>query len=335
MPQPPNFAPTPDAAVGLQCPYCQTQMGAMELAAGCGDCGTTHHQECWIENQGCAVPGCESAPDPLAATAAAPAAEYAGATAGPSAPAGRISIPVDDAPRRGGLGRRTTPTVSVPTGLPPSPRSSRRPLVAIGVVVLVVAAVVGFLLSSGENSTTTANAPATCDSKPGSCTDRTVGGTPHSLTEAEVKREVQDLIRGYYGALMSGTEADRERARGMLSASEQARLDTDAAAASQWESQATRISDLLQDADAAQVVNVLNSLESSQSTGVARVQVTGMGWAESSCAGGNFAGVTWAQHVGDEATGTWRLDPNPSKEGRFTDGELDQALGATCLASAR
>ncbi len=334
MPQPPNFAPTPDAAVGLQCPYCQTPMGAGEPAAACGDCGITHHQECWAENQGCAVPGCESAPDPLAATTTVPAAEMAGATtSGASATNTRISIPVEDSPRRSGLGRRSAPQATAPSNFPPRARRSRRPLVVGLLLTLLLAGVVGVLLSSGGQSTIASTSSSTCPSSaPGSCTDLTVGGSKHSLTEAEVKEAVQDLLRRYYGALSLGTEEGRLRARQMLSASELTRLDSDDTASQQWERDAALIGEELEDASAARVTALVNRINRSQETGVARVKVAGMGWAGTGCTDGKFEGVTWAQHEGDAATGSWRLDPDPSS--RLDSVDPGDVLGATCLAGS-
>lgn len=47
--------------IGERCPYCRTPW-TMEDASQCPDCSTVSHRECWIENGGCPVMGCASAP---------------------------------------------------------------------------------------------------------------------------------------------------------------------------------------------------------------------------------------------------------------------------------
>ena len=43
------------------CPYCRGEI-AEEEAQFCASCGTPHHSECYAENRGCTVFGCEQAP---------------------------------------------------------------------------------------------------------------------------------------------------------------------------------------------------------------------------------------------------------------------------------
>lgn len=45
------------------CPYCKTNCTIGEPADFCPSCKTAHHPECWQENHGCAMFGCEQAPD--------------------------------------------------------------------------------------------------------------------------------------------------------------------------------------------------------------------------------------------------------------------------------
>ncbi|MFQ6096848.1 MAG: RING finger protein [Armatimonadota bacterium] len=51
-----------DALLGKTCPYCQTKMQVGESALACPRCGMPHHLECWQENGGCTVYGCELEP---------------------------------------------------------------------------------------------------------------------------------------------------------------------------------------------------------------------------------------------------------------------------------
>jgi hypothetical protein len=47
---------------GVECPICQTRVGAGEPAVVCDRCDQTHHQDCWSEVGGCSTYGCENAP---------------------------------------------------------------------------------------------------------------------------------------------------------------------------------------------------------------------------------------------------------------------------------
>lgn len=51
-----------DDAVGQTCPYCITKLAPDLEAVICPACGTPHHVECWVENEGCCLYGCSLAP---------------------------------------------------------------------------------------------------------------------------------------------------------------------------------------------------------------------------------------------------------------------------------
>ena len=48
--------------VGARCSICQTAVSAGSLIRACDRCGLGYHEDCWIENGGCATYGCERAP---------------------------------------------------------------------------------------------------------------------------------------------------------------------------------------------------------------------------------------------------------------------------------
>ena len=47
-----------------RCPYCRTTFERDDPILTCASCNAVHHGECWEENGGCAVWGCESRPAP-------------------------------------------------------------------------------------------------------------------------------------------------------------------------------------------------------------------------------------------------------------------------------
>lgn len=44
------------------CSICQSPLGDDESQTACPECRTPYHQECWDENQGCAIYGCSQVP---------------------------------------------------------------------------------------------------------------------------------------------------------------------------------------------------------------------------------------------------------------------------------
>lgn len=53
------------AAEAGHCPFCQTGIFEGEAVVGCKDCHTQYHADCWAENEGCAIYGCQSSADTI------------------------------------------------------------------------------------------------------------------------------------------------------------------------------------------------------------------------------------------------------------------------------
>lgn len=60
------------------CPFCRTTADGEVVT--CPECGLDYHDDCWLENEGCAVPGCTGR------SAAAPSAEEPSGAVGPPPP---------------------------------------------------------------------------------------------------------------------------------------------------------------------------------------------------------------------------------------------------------
>jgi Prokaryotic RING finger family 1 len=43
----------------VQCPFCRSQAEKMSSLIVCSDCNTFYHRECWQQNNGCSVFGCD------------------------------------------------------------------------------------------------------------------------------------------------------------------------------------------------------------------------------------------------------------------------------------
>jgi Prokaryotic RING finger family 1 len=101
------------------CPYCRSPVDSGDDAKECPSCGAAHHADCWTENDGCAVVGCE----------AGPAVKNAS----------EIVLPPIEEPN-------TTVVVDVEAEQPREGKSRRRlvrPLIATTAVVVVVAVGIG------------------------------------------------------------------------------------------------------------------------------------------------------------------------------------------------
>ncbi|WP_320670533.1 RING finger protein [Patulibacter defluvii] len=178
--------------VGAACPFCHFTVKTGAAVHACPSCGAVHHEECWVENGGCAVTGCAAAPgtgpgaaaayapptgsdaptDPHGQPAAAPAPDP------PPADAPTAVAPRQPRPAGGGPGWPATP--------PPAPTGGgdgRGRWIAIGAIVptvLVVAGLGGYLIANGGGDDPPKERPATTATKDGSAT--TTGGDGPSTT---------------------------------------------------------------------------------------------------------------------------------------------------------
>jgi len=55
-------APTPGSPANA-CPFCQTAIAPTDPATECPSCRARYHADCWTENGGCGVYGCQAAPE--------------------------------------------------------------------------------------------------------------------------------------------------------------------------------------------------------------------------------------------------------------------------------
>jgi hypothetical protein len=121
--------------VGRSCPYCRFAFKQGTDVVACGFCHAAHHADCWADNGGCAIMGCEGAPSATAHSAPTAVAPPAGP------PAGRARPPVAPPP---------------PPAPPPAPAARQRPgtaLIAACVIALLAAgAAVAAVLTRPANS---------------------------------------------------------------------------------------------------------------------------------------------------------------------------------------
>jgi mono/diheme cytochrome c family protein len=126
---------------GRTCPYCRFALKEGASVIDCGACSAVHHDECWTDNEGCAMIGCAGPQPPPAPT--------------PSAPTRTRRVPPP--PPVSGTSA-AGPAAPAPAGPPPPPAapspasSTNRPVIAALVVLaaVIVAAATAVVLSRGE-----------------------------------------------------------------------------------------------------------------------------------------------------------------------------------------
>jgi hypothetical protein len=167
---PRRITATPDMA-GRTCPYCRFPIKMGAPAVECGACRAIQHEECFVENGGCAIAGCDAGPTPTGQRIVIPGPEWS-----PPAPS------VQPAPPSGGV---------------PPPPSSQAPerrlrslaptIIVSGLALLVGGAAVALLVSGGNRSpgsgaTKVGALSNTASSTANSGTASTAGPTTNSST---------------------------------------------------------------------------------------------------------------------------------------------------------
>ncbi len=159
----------PPETAGRTCPYCRVALEEGASVVFCTSCGAVHHDDCWDENDGCAVALCAGGPslrpDEDGEEADPPIAEEPPPVLipppPPPAPAPPPPAPVAAAPAP----PPAPPTPPPPPPTPPGPGRSRRnliPLLAVGILLLGGGAAGAIVLggSHGSSSTTVETAAA-------------------------------------------------------------------------------------------------------------------------------------------------------------------------------
>lgn len=81
------------------CPYCRGAIGTEEPAITCEGCGTRHHADCYSENGGCTIFGCNRAPaDEAKLTVSAPELIHASTPAPPAVSGALVGAPAPPPP---------------------------------------------------------------------------------------------------------------------------------------------------------------------------------------------------------------------------------------------
>jgi len=167
------------AAAGNICPYCRSPVESGGDAKQCPSCGSAHHADCWIENDGCAVIGC----------AAGPAAKKAAGIVLPpiEEPGAAVVVDVETEQAQEGKG---------------GPRRLARPLIAGAAVVAVVAIGIGAAVAIraqdkggkievGDETGSSVSADATPSAPAAALSEKR---EPGDFTDAEVAAHAKQVL---------------------------------------------------------------------------------------------------------------------------------------------
>lgn len=318
------------AETSRKCPYCQVSFEAGEATISCGACSTLHHAECWKDNRGCTVMGCDGGPNsgraPHRTEPGQPAEERLPPLARPT---------TSSAGPKDRSKADTAPLASGPMPQDRTPRD-RRPLLAFSVLAILavgLAAAIG-LVYGGVFSSEETNAPdnptvaGEVESGNGQETaqsDRSSSGGDRESVSPETgfpqvskekqRLDIEALIREWHSAAFAG---DTETIWNLLSSRKQDQInrgkfgalnsegtfDADYKDREGWEEDQT-----FQSPTSTQNVRIRFIEPSYPEEGVRSIEVTGL--VEGGCP---FEGVTWVKFEG----GSWRYEPgylvNPKRK---------------------
>lgn len=214
--------PAPPEAVGRTCPYCRAALEEGARVVFCTSCGAVHHEDCWDENDGCAVALCAGGPS-LRPDEEGGESEQLAAEEPPT-----VVQPPPLPPPATVAAVQPSPAAASPSPPPaPGPGRSRRnliPLIAIAIVLLGGGAAGAIVLggSHGSSSTTveTASAPVS-ESEVSAEEEEPYEGEEEEFEAAEeyepeeepepelspsqlAHRQVQQSLRGHFNNLANG-----------------------------------------------------------------------------------------------------------------------------------
>jgi hypothetical protein len=310
------------ADTGRACPYCRFPLKEGVAIVVCPVCSSAHHAECWRDNGGCAIVACAGGPGASGAPTVGetPTAPYSAASAG---------------------GTQQHGTAQIPPPPPPPSLGKRSPSLAIAVIVLALAvagAAVAIVLGSQRGSTvrvsnvttaqtvtvaTTSSTPTTTTSEATTVSTATTpsgeGALP-GVSGEQMRSEIEQMLLAWHEDVVHG---EYRPAWNLLSNRKRVQDEREYGYGT-WVKNQSTLRPYLNPA------NLQVSVERTEpASGVAQVDVTGMGWDKPGAPCTEWSGITWVKY--EERA--WRYDPGYSttpqreREWKPRDSEL---LGGRC-----
>lgn len=183
---------------GKSCPFCRFPIKERDEVVACGECHSTHHEDCWDENGGCAVSDCAAAPrSESSSTSVGSGGSHIPPVAGPS----RKKVTLDPRPamrrRKRNQTRKKVGTAANAAAAPPG-KSSKATLWIVGATVAFLVVIGAIMIANnfdGSKDTT----DQSCEEGTGvdgiPCYDN--GALPNK-TKAEMNSEVTGFMRKWF-----------------------------------------------------------------------------------------------------------------------------------------
>ncbi|HMT04267.1 MAG TPA: RING finger protein [Solirubrobacterales bacterium] len=182
---------------GKSCPFCRFPIKERDEVVACGECHSTHHEDCWEENGGCAVPSCAGAP-----VEEGPGAGSGGSHVPPVAGPSKKKVTLDPRPairrRKRQRTRRSDPAAKQGVAASPPGSSSKATLWIVGATVAFLA-VIGVIMIANNFGETKAEDEKTCEQGTGvdgiPCYDN--GALPN-ISRADMNSQVAGFMRNWF-----------------------------------------------------------------------------------------------------------------------------------------
>jgi len=372
---PPTQGQATKTETGRSCPYCRFPLKEKDQITFCGVCESAHHSDCWEENGGCSVVACAGGPQEADASSAPPPTRNAPPPPPrhdpPSTPPPRRETPQSHVPPRvpnQGKKQKVTiepdPVVSrsrtestsplpEPESNPKTRKSTDKPLMLAGVVVLI-AAVVGIVLIaqsfSGSNNAPTTKASgsdqnSTSNSAEGNDTGTSSAGTsdggipkvdrngkfPNELNSKMVS-DITQLIRSWHEHINAG---NFDAAWGDLSSRKQRQIINDRTGTgttgrypngrSSWQIGQSSLVGTLD----AKYVDVRLVQPSYKDEAVMSIYVSNMPYSGNPSVCSDWRGYTWVRYEG----GQWKYEPGfqtTAERNDYWASREAETLGVNC-----
>lgn len=291
---------------GRSCPYCHFPLKEGVGVIECGNCSSVHHADCWVDNGGCAVMGCNAAP-------------LTGEREDGSLSVSKVAPP--------------HPAADAPVYAGTEAASSRVLLyLAMAIGILAIAIVSGALvitLSRGESGVTggttaftTSDRNEGAGSRSGSSNearDASRSALP-DRSRAAMKADIRAVLLEFHEDVVNG---DYRKAWALMSKRKR-RQSEETGGYSDWKSNQSTLVPYLDPSGIR--IKVVDLVESS---GVATVSVRGMTWSQPGASCSEWSGITWLKYE----SGSWHYDPGysttPERERKWK-SRFAELLGGSC-----
>jgi hypothetical protein len=310
---------------GRTCPYCRFALKQGATIIECGACHAPHHDDCWQDNAGCAVMGCKGGPG--AGPTRAPLPDAPAQPAAPT-PTRRVSRPAPPQPPAPVYQRPAVPAPPAPVNVsgqrqpsPPSAtpfatrlRATPALTAALLVLALAIAGGAAALVIANKRSAVPPNdpvaapAPATVTEQPSPPPAPPPPPPPAAdplagVDDATMADDIARILLAHHRAIVNGSY----RTAWLLTSTRyRAKKVRELGSFERW---AQGQSDLADHLDPSGVRVAIQDVD--RRSGVATVNVTGMGWSEPGSPCSTWSGVTWAKFE----RGHWRYEPGYSISG--------------------